>query len=234
MLSAILGRRTKGKVILSTMKILAIGDMHGNFSAVHTALSRYEPDIILSPGDWGDPGQIKERDLSALVENVYVLTVFGNHDDIKLLQTTTNTDGNPVLLGQGEIRDVMGFSFAGISGIWAKTHAKPYYVTDDDVERIVQSLAGRSIDVLITHGCPIGLADKLPGGRRGGQRCLLEAFRKLSPRLHICGHLHYAQRHALKDGRMVVNTGYGAEGDCWIISLTGQHMSAEFISGKQD
>ena len=57
------------------------------------------------------------------------------------------------------------------------------------------------VDILLTHGCPIGLADLTPTGRHGGQRCFLEAYKTIMPRLHLCGHLHVAQERTLKDGR---------------------------------
>ena len=68
------------------------------------------------------------------------------------------------------------------------------------------------IDILLTHGCPIGLADLTPSGRHGGQRCFLDASKTISPRLHLCGHLHVAQERILKDGRKVINVGATPEG----------------------
>lgn len=45
-----------------------------------------------------------------------------------------------------------------------------------DPDQDVAGFAGRiaspgPVDVLLTHGCPIGLADQTPKGTRGGQRC---------------------------------------------------------------
>jgi uncharacterized protein len=68
------------------------------------------------------------------------------------------------------------------------------------------------VDILLTHGCPIGLADLTPTGRHGGQRCFLDAFKTVAPRLHLCGHLHRAQECVLKDGRKVINVGATPEG----------------------
>ncbi len=114
----------------------------------------------------------------------------------------------------------MGLSIAAIGGIWAKSHAKPHYVTDDDVAELAARIARSGpVDVLITHACPVGLADLTPSGRHGGQRCFLEANKTVAPRLHLCGHLHLAQERTLKDGRRIINVGATPEGSVVIIEF---------------
>lgn len=213
---------------VATMRIVAVGDMHGSLQAVFTAVETAKPDLLLSSGDWGDPGQLDPEEFRSLVEKVRVLTVFGNHDDIVLLSTTANTDGSPVLLSQGEVREVGGLRLAGISGIWAKSHRIPYYITDEDAAKFANEIRRHGdIDIMLTHGCPVGLADATPAGRHGGQRCFLDAFHAVRPRLYICGHLHLAQQRILKDGRTVVNVGYTFEGDYWIIEMDRIHIRLE-------
>jgi len=94
-------------------------------------------------------------------------------------------------------------------GIWAKSHRLPHYVTDEDVADAARRIAeaGPPVDVLLTHGCPVGLDDLTPKGRHGGQRCFLDAWRTIGPRIHLCGHLHVAQERSFKDGRQVINVG---------------------------
>ena len=217
------------------MRILAASDMHRNLGVVFNAIEEIKPALLLCCGDWGDPGELDPAEFRSIVENVHVLTVFGNHDDVNLLSATKNSDGTPVLLNQGEVREVGELTFAGISGIWAKSHRKPYYITDEDVAHFASEIQRQGrIDVLLTHGCPIGLADVTPAGRRGGQKCFLEAFRSISPRLHLCGHLHLAQMHALKDGRTVVNVGYTSEGDFWVIDMDRQNFHIEHRRREKD
>ena len=55
-----------------------------------------------------------------------------------------NPDDSPVLLPQGESQDVMGLNIAAIGGIWAKSHAKPHYVTDEDVAEAADRIARRA------------------------------------------------------------------------------------------
>ncbi len=233
------------KVGLLASLIMAVSDMHGEVAWLPAAIERHAPDLLLCAGDWGDPGQVSEAQYRALTRRVHVLTVYGNHDDRALLARLHNYDGTPVLLGQGEARRVGKVTVAGISGIWAKTklgarlsrqweaarrrrpdlsfpewaagRELPPYVTDAEVAALAAGLAGAGVEILVTHGCPLGVADRTPAGGRGGQRCFRHALEEVRPRVFLCGHLHRRQREDLPDGRLALNTGYGAQGEGWLI-----------------
>jgi Icc-related predicted phosphoesterase len=209
------------------MRVLAVSDLHGDLGAVREAVARFLPDALISCGDWGDPTEVSAAELAALVETLPVVTTFGNHDPLELLDSLRNADGSPVRLGQGEVRDFAGLRVAAIGGIWAKSHRLPHYVTDEDVAGFARRIAGAGpVDVLITHGCPVGLADLTPTNRHGGQRCFLDAFQTIGPRVHLCGHLHVAQERVLKDGRKVLNVGATPEGDVAVLESEGAGLSA--------
>ncbi len=209
------------------MRMLAVSDMHGNIENVMRALDEYPADLVVSCGDWGDPGELDGAALEEIASRAPIVSVYGNHDDTDVLSSVSNRDGSSILLRNGEVRRVRDLNIAGISGIWAKSHRKPYYVTDEDVEEIARGLTGRRVDILLTHGCPVGLADVVPGGRHGGQRCFLDAFKMVSPRLHLCGHLHAAQKKQLADGRLVVNIGHTLQGDYWTFDFVGGELTFE-------
>lgn len=192
------------------MKLAVVGDLHGETAPLFALLDQERPDGLLCAGDWGDPGQVASEVWTGLLACLPVLTVFGNHDDIPLLTTLQNADGSAVLLSQGERRsDFCGYTVAGVSGIWAKSHRLPHYVTDEDVARWAAELAdGPPVDILLTHGCPVGVADRTVSGRPGGQRCFLDLLQAVRPIVYVCGHLHVAQRRDLADPpTAVLNTG---------------------------
>jgi uncharacterized protein len=194
-------------------RVLVVSDLHGDLEAAGQACRAVRPDLILSCGDWGDADQVTMADLLAIQEFAPLYTTFGNHDPIEILSSLHNQDGTPSLIPQGMRLVIAGLRLAAIGGIWAKSHAKPHYVTDQDVAAAAARIAGAGpIDILLTHGCPVGLADMTPSGRHGGQRCFLEATHTISPRVHFCGHLHLPQERTLKDGRKVINVGATPEG----------------------
>jgi uncharacterized protein len=207
------------------MRILVISDMHGSLKPARRACEVVKPDLILSCGDWGDADQVTKADLTPIQRYAPPYSTFGNHDPMEVLNGLHNPDGTAVLLPQGSPVRVAGMRLAAIGGIWAKSHAKPYDVTDQDVAEAAARAAGAGpIDVLLTHGCPIGLADITPSGRHGGQRCFLEASKAIAPRLHLWGDLHLAQERVLKDGRKVINVGATSEGSFVIVDFdASQH-----------
>lgn len=195
------------------MRILAVGDLHGDLGAVDRAIDRFRPDALVCVGDWGDEAELVQADFARLVGRLPTLTVAGNHDPLAWLPNLFDRDGGPAWLPTGEVRDLLGVRVAGINGIWAKSHRRPYYVTDEDVaDAAARVAAAGPVDLLLTHGCPVGLADLTPDGRRGGQRCFLLANQAIAPGVHLCGHLHRAQERTLKDGRRVLNVGATPEG----------------------
>ncbi|MCS7263235.1 MAG: metallophosphoesterase [Armatimonadetes bacterium] len=207
------------------VKTLVVGDMHGEMKFVWNALEQEKPKLLICVGDWGDKGQVEPEEYHAIVKLIPVYSVFGNHDDLDLLKTLKNLDGSPVLLPHGEIVEFKGVRIAGISGIWAKSHKKPYYITDEEVISIAQKLAGKEVTVLVTHGCPVGLADETPKGTHGGQKCFLDAFKIVNPKIHLCGHLHKSQLRQLKSGQIVLNVGTTALGDYALLDLSSEGVS---------
>jgi len=210
------------------MRLLVVSDLHGDLDSARRACETEQPEGILSCGDWGDPEQVDASTFAALLTIAPVYTTFGNHDPLDLLARLENRDGSPVLLAQGVVREIAGLRVAAIGGIWAKSHKKPHYVTDADVADAAARIARSGpVDILITHACPIGLADLTPSGRHGGQRCFLDANKAVSPRLHLCGHLHVAQERTLKDGRQVINVGATPEGSIAIVEFDPKRGSLQ-------
>jgi Icc-related predicted phosphoesterase len=202
------------------MQILVISDLHGDMSLAEQACRALRPDLLLSCGDWGDPEEVSAEQLGRFLSLCPVLTTFGNHDPLALLHSATNPSGSPVLLGQGQVRDHGGLKLAAIGGIWAKSHRLPHYVTDLDVAGWSEQIAEAGpIDLLLTHACPVGLADLTPSGGHGGQRCFLAAHQKIAPQLHLCGHLHLAQEKTLRDGRKVINVGATPQGSIVLVQF---------------
>lgn len=200
------------------MRILVVSDLHGDLASARAAVDRFAPDALLCCGDWGDPEELTEADLAAFPARLPTLSTFGNHDAVALLQRLKNGDSSSVLLDQGEVRSLGAVRVAAIGGIWAKSHRLPHYVTDDDVAGYAAAIAAAGpVDILMTHGCPVGLADRTEKGNHGGQRCFLKAFQAIGPRVYICGHLHVAQEHVLKDGRRVLNVGATPAGSVVVI-----------------
>ncbi|MCG8606773.1 metallophosphoesterase family protein [bacterium] len=195
------------------MRIVAISDLHGSLDPVHEILTAENPDLLLCAGDWGIENEIRQSDFEAITERVFTLTIFGNHDYLDLLPLVRNQDGSPILLENGMARRYRHVQIGGISGIWAKSKKRPWYINDNEVDEAARQLQPSGVDILMTHGCPIGMADLTPIDTHGGQRCFTDAFRTVNPKVHLCGHLHRKSHYITKNERFVINVGYTKQGD---------------------
>ena len=209
------------------MKIAAVSDMHGNLDPVCEILKKEIPDLLLCAGDWGTPEEIFQNDFDAIVQKVTTITVFGNHDNLELLYQIKNQDGTAILIDNGATKDYDNLVIGGINGIWAKSHKKAWYITDEEVAAAAAKLSEKKVDVLMTHGCPLGIADLTPIGTHGGQRCFTDAFKLVNPKLYICGHLHRKSAYQTKDGKLVVNIGFTQEGDYAVFNFENESFEFE-------
>ena len=209
------------------MKIVAISDLHGVIDPVHRILDLEQPDLLLCAGDWGTEEEVSPRDFDVVADRVHFLTVYGNNDHLELLRQLKNKDGTNILLENGRAVNYLGLTLAGINGIWAKSHKQPWYITDEEVAAAAVNLKDKEVDILITHGCPIGMADLTPSGGHGGQRCFTEAFKVVQPKLHLCGHLHRKSVYQTKDGKFLCNIGYTREGDYLLVRLNEGKLEFE-------
>jgi Icc-related predicted phosphoesterase len=209
------------------MRLLAVSDLHGDLGSVWAAIEYAHPDVLLGCGDWGDPGEVELSELEALSARLPVYTVSGNHDHQEALNAWRNPDGSEVLLRNGELRTVGPLTLAGINGIWAKSHRKPYYITDAEVDEAALHLAaaGRPVDILLSHGCPSGVADLTWNNRHGGQNCFLRAFQVLKPNVYLTGHLHRAQGYQTREGKTVRNVGHTPTGDAVLLEWTSAGLA---------
>jgi Icc-related predicted phosphoesterase len=212
------------------MRLLAISDLHGDLDAAWAAVNAAQPDVLLSCGDWGDPGEVELPALQEFTDRLPVYTVYGNHDHLEAFAAWENLDGSSVLLANGEPQRIGELTLAGISGIWAKSHRKPYYITDEEVAELAAALAGQPVDILLTHGCASGVADLTWQNRHGGQRCFLQAFQAIRPRVYLTGHLHRAQEYTTRDGIVVRNVGETPRGDAALVIADGGELRVEAFS----
>jgi Icc-related predicted phosphoesterase len=71
-------------------------------------------------------------------------------------------------------------------GVWA------FDIPPATLERYMQAIPG-GVDILVTHGPPLGVLDRVVTGDRVGSRALAEAVARVRPRLHVFGHIHEAR-----------------------------------------
>jgi len=167
--------------------LLGIVDLHG-------------PDLLLGAGDWGSA--VNPRDFYRLLVRTRVLTIYGNHENMRVLESLYNvgtSEYTPILMEDGRVYQVGPLRVAGISGLVAKRRREKKGVprkTPEEFLAAARRLEGAGVDVLLLHEAPY-LPGLYPGMRRSlGPETALEVVRMVAPRLVVNGHMHMGFRHA--------------------------------------
>lgn len=182
------------------MRILLVSDVHYGrklfhghdqskaFDWLYGVVEGEKPDLLLSAGDFGDEASPKLFHL--ILESTCLFTIYGNHDNVELMQTLKNRDGSPCLLQDGLVRNYEGLKLAGISGNIVKIKRKVHHKTVEEVREVISKYAHlrEVIDVLITHEAP--KHELISRGKTLGNDALHDATERLRPKLYLCGHVH--------------------------------------------
>lgn len=175
------------------MKVVCISDTHGK----HKELKLPEGDMIIHAGDISSRGLLPEitKFLAWFTELPYQYKVFigGNHDFLLEEQPSIFKSLIPENLIYLENNAV---EIEGIK-LWGSPISPRFYdwaFNCDRGKKIQQywNQIPKDIDILITHGPPMGQGDKTIGGEMVGCEDLLEKILEVQPKYHIFGHIHEA------------------------------------------
>jgi len=185
------------------LRLICISDTHG----LHRQIMVPDGDVLIHAGDLTRRGELDElrelNDWLGTLPHAHKIVIAGNHDYIceetpelvpQLLDNATYLCDTAATLG--------GYHFFGSpwtpGGGWA-------------FSRSLNALAYRwaqipdGVDVLITHGPPLGVRDRNYRGEHLGCPHLAEALLRVRPRLHIFGHIHESHGLAEIEGISFVN-----------------------------
>lgn len=173
-----------------SIRIVAISDTHSR----HRELRIPNGDILIHAGDLTDLGELSDvRDFNTWIGSLphkHKLVIAGNHDfcferepsEAKSLLTNCT-----YLLD--DVITIEGITFYGSP--WQPWFYNWAFNLKRGPEiRAKWDLIPNEIDILITHGPPIGYLDQTYLGERVGCEDLLNAIRRIQPAYHIFGHIH--------------------------------------------
>ncbi|MGA9117126.1 MAG: metallophosphoesterase [Bacteroidota bacterium] len=205
------------------MRILALADIHGDFSAADGILER-EPDfdVLVLAGDVttrGRSGEVVPPVRRWCRLGKPLVAVAGNMDTPAV---ETDLAGEGVLIN-GVGRVIEGVGFTGVSASPLSPLRTPNEVAEDELERRAEagrmSLPRVSFHVLVSHAPPYGVLDATCTGIRAGSRAIREFVLRRDPALVLCGHIHEARGTGLLGKTLVANCGCAAEGYYCMVTL---------------
>ncbi len=187
------------------MRIVCLSDTHD----LHGDLAVPDGDLLLHAGDAtmsGTPQQIEAfDDWLARQPHRHKVVIAGNHD---WGFQRTPARARALLRHATYLED----SLAEVDGlrIWGSPWQPWFYDWAFNLERGPQiaakwALIPDGIDVLVTHGPPLGILDRTSRGEAVGCADLLAAIDRVRPRLHVFGHIHEAYGRLERDGCIFVN-----------------------------
>lgn len=174
------------------MRIVAVADTH----AFHDDLKALpDGDVFVHAGDLCRGGRLDELHFAAAwlraLPHRHKIVVAGNHD--RCFQF--NRAGAVDALGAGVI--YLEDSEVVIDGVrfWGSPWQPAFNDWAFNLPRgeplaAKWALIPAGIDVLVTHGPPMGVGDRCDDSARAGCADLLSAVTRIRPRLHLFGHIH--------------------------------------------
>ncbi len=153
----------------------------------------HRPDLLVSLGDWGE--SVSEEEFYELLRRVRVWSIYGNHENLGVLKRVYNVLTSiyePVLMGDGEVREFAGLRFGAINGIIALRRRERRSVPRKRPEEFIEygrRLAGK-VDVLLLHDSPWLEEYKGRVARDERTQAVGIAIYEVRPKIVFCGHLH--------------------------------------------
>lgn len=174
------------------MRIVCISDTHNRLDKMQIPPG----DLLLHAGDLTGRGSLDEiaradRALARL-PHPHKVIIAGNHDwGFQREPDASRALIKSALYLQDEEATVAGLRIYGSPWQpwffnWAFNHPR-----GESLKPIWDRIPA-GIDILITHGPPLGHGDRVEAGGQVGCPDLLDAIRRIKPRYHLFGHIHEA------------------------------------------
>jgi len=191
----------------NSLTLVAISDTHGQ----HRQVSLPDGDLLIHAGDithfGGWATLVDFADWLATQPHAHKIVIAGNHDhDLERRPERTRSllaEAGAIYL-QDELVVVEGLRIYGSP--WQPTFCNMAFNLDrGEPIRARWDLIPAELDVLVTHGPPMGLGDETVDGRHVGCEDLRDAIEARRPAVHIAGHIHEARGVAWGDPTVFVN-----------------------------
>jgi len=187
------------------MRIVALSDTHGR----HGEMEVPDGDLLLHAGDFtkrGGRGEVEAFDrFLALLPHPHKVVIAGNHD---FLFQDEPEAARSILRHATYLEDTEA-EVLGLR-IWGSPWQPWFFDWAFNLQRGPEirakwDLIPSGIDILLTHGPPLGHGDVTVRGEAVGCADLLDAVARVRPRLHVFGHIHEGYGTTREGGTTLVN-----------------------------
>lgn len=188
------------------MRIVAVADTH----LFHDELTVPDGDIFIHAGDMCRSGELEELAAAAQwissLPHRHKVIIAGNHDwaFVQAPEEARALLGGEVVYLQDSAATIEGVRFWGSP--WQPEYNDwAFNLPRGEALREKWALIPEGLDVLVTHGPPLGFGDRSSSSGREGCADLLARVRVAKPRVHLFGHIHEDGGAWQVDGTWIVN-----------------------------
>jgi hypothetical protein len=195
------------------MKIMIVGDVHGEFGTLNTLINRRKPDMIIACGDFGYWPKFKGFTVNDIKLQGAKMLMWcdGNHEDFWSLKDRDSDEiapgifymprGSTYTLPDGRVIMFMGGAHSIDKNM--RTVGIDWFPEETITQSDIYKLPDIDVDIFITHTCPAELVPIMVKDRFSGKdyepsnKALSHLWELYKPDLWYFGHWHYFKQGIL-------------------------------------
>jgi len=195
------------------MKIMILGDVHGEFGKLNQLINRRKPDLIIACGDFGYWPNDRGSQFSYIkLAGAKLLWCDGNHEDFWSLQQRESDEIEPgiIYMPRGSTytlpdgRNILFMGGAHSIDKHLRTVGIDWFPEETIRQGDMMDLPDMKIDIFITHTCPYELVPEMLKEYSGkdyepSNLALSQLWDIYKPDLWYFGHWHYFKTGVLYD-----------------------------------
>ncbi|MGZ7108873.1 MAG: metallophosphoesterase family protein [Methanobacterium sp.] len=219
------------------MKILVMGDIHGQCQNIFNYLQENKVDLIILTGDithFG-PEKLGEEILNEIcVFDIVTLAIPGNCDPLSIYREIENSNAINIHNRSLIIKNI---GICGFGGSNTTPFNTPLEFAEiqiySQLEKIMSEIENEEIRILVTHAPPYNTkADILPSGDHAGSESVRRIIEEYQPTLNVCGHIHESKAIDKIGNTIIINPGESSQGYAGMVNIdenTGK-LTTELIN----
>ena len=206
------------------MKILVMGDIHGQCHKIFNYLQNNTVDLIILTGDitnFGPPKLCGEILNQICLFNVPTLTIPGNCDPTGVYGEIENSNAINIHNRSTIIKNIGICGFGGSNPTPFDTPLEFEEVQIyDEIKKLMKQIENEEIRILVTHAPPYNTkTDLIPSGDHVGSKSVRKIIEEFQPSINLCGHIHEAVAIDKIGNTIIFNPGEASHGLAGIIDI---------------
>jgi len=214
------------------MKILAMGDIHGQCQNIFKYLQKNSVDLIVLTGDithFG-PNKLGEDILNEIcMFNIPTLAIPGNCDQTYIYGEIENSNAINI---HNRTLIIKNIGFCGFGGSNTTPFNTPLEFAElqiyQELEKLMKQIETQEVRILVTHAPPYNTkTDILPSGDHVGSESIRRIIEEFQPSLNICGHIHEARAVDKIGDTIIINPGESSKGFASLININEEDKTVK-------